>query len=40
MDQIDKIGKFNVLTLYRIETPINVFANRADPDQATLSRDA
>ena len=26
------------LTLYLIETPFNVFANRADPDQAVLVR--
>ena len=27
-----------MLTLYLIETPFNVFANRADPDQADLVR--
>ena len=28
------------LTLYLIETPFNIFANRADPDQAALLRAA
>ena len=28
------------LTLYLIETPFNAFANRADPDQASLVRAA
>ena len=28
------------LTLNLIETPINTFANRADPDQAVLTRAA
>ena len=28
------------LTLYPIETPFDVFANRADPDQAALVRAA
>ena len=28
------------LTLYFIETPFNTFANRADPDQAALTRAA
>ena len=27
-----------ILTLYLIETPLNAFANRADPDKATLVR--
>ena len=26
------------LTLFPIETPFNTFANRADPDQAALTR--
>ena len=26
--------------IYPIETPFNIFANRADPDQAALVRDA
>ena len=30
----------NSLTLYLIETPINAFANRADPDHAALIRAA
>ena len=28
------------LTLFPIETPFNTFANRADPDQAALTRAA
>ena len=33
-------GAVHVLTLYLIETPINTFANRVDPDQAALVRAA
>ena len=29
-----------ILTLYLIETPFSIFANRADPDQAALVRAA
>ena len=32
--------KYYFLTLYLIETPLNAFANRADPDQAVLIRAA
>ena len=34
------MGRFHVLSLYFIETPFNIFANRADPDQAALVRAA
>ena len=31
---------FHILTLYIIETPLDAFANRAEPDQAALVRGA
>ena len=37
---LDDPRKGQALTLYLIETPINAFANRADPDQAALRRAA
>ena len=36
----DSIGIKCQLTLYIIEKPFNSFANRADPDQAALTRAA
>ena len=32
----DEIEQISLLTLYLIDTPLNTFANRADPDQAEL----
>ena len=41
MQLIDSYKKVvNWLTLYLLETPFNTFANRADADQAALTRAA
>ena len=38
LNRIDKLILHISLTLYLIETPFNIFTNRADPDQAALVR--